>query len=171
MMKTLAIGLMTATAAFAQTWTGEYQWTATDAEKAVIEKAVEDGAQQVGMLVRSVARGRLKESTKPFQKLTFAKTNETVTVVRDDDTPISGVADGTKIEWTRKDKKKFAVQQTLVENVLTQTFTDPDGNTRVNRHVFAEDGKTMSLEITLNSSSLKTPLKYALSYKRPESKK
>ena len=159
--------LLAATSAFAQNWLGEFQWTATDAEKAVIEKAVEDGAKQVGMLVRSVARGRLKETTKPFQKLSFAMAEKTLTMTRDDDAPIVGATDGSKIEWTRKDKKKFTVEQTIVENVLTQTFTDPEGNKRVNKHTFGEDGKTMSLEITINSSSLKEPVKYTLTYKKP----
>jgi len=160
-------GFVAATAAFAQTWLGDYQWTATDAEKAAIEKAVEEGARQVNFALRSIARGRLRESTKPFQKITFAMDGHTLSMTRDDDTPVTGATDGSKIEWKRKDGKKFTVEQTLADNVLTQTFTDPDGNTRVNKHTFDEDAKTMSLEITLNSSSLKTPLTYTLAYARP----
>ena len=169
MKKIITLGLfMVTAAAIAQSWLGNYQWSATDAEKVTVEKAVEDGAQQVGFLVRSIARGRLKETTKPFQKLSFAMSDQTLTMVRDDDTPITGTTDGSKIEWKRKDGKTFTVQQTLAENVLTQTFTDPEGNTRVNKHTFNETAQTMSLDITINSSSLKTPLKYTLTYTKPE---
>jgi len=171
-MKTIisfGIVMMTAAATMAQTWLGEYQWVATDKEKAVIEKAVEDGAQQVGLLLRSVARGRLRDSTKPFQKLSFAMNeNKTMTMTRDDDTPIVGATDNTKIEWKRKDGKVFKVTQTLEGNTFTQTFTDADDNTRVNKHVFNEEGNRLTLTITLNSSSFKTPVTYALTYERPK---
>ena len=158
------IGAMMATAAMAQTWLGEYQWVATDEEKAVIEKAVEDGAQQVGRLIRSVARGRLKETTKPFQTLSFAMTDKTMTMVRDNDTPIVWLVDGSDIEWKRKDGKVFKVTQTLEKDVFTQTFTDSEGNTRVSRHTFDEKEKKLTLGIVINSSSLKTPLTYELTY-------
>ena len=164
---TISLSLMTATAAFAQTWLGDYQWTATDAEKAVVDKTVEDGAQQVNFAIRSIARGRLKESTKPIQKLSFAMAEQILTETRENENPFTGPTDGSKIEWKRKDKKNFTVQQTLEDNILTQTFTDTDGSSRVNKYTFAEDGKTMSLEITHNSSSLKTPLKYTLTYAKP----
>jgi len=162
-----AIGLvvtMVATVAMAQTWLGEYQWVATDEEKAVVEKAVEEGAQQVGRLIRSVARGRLKETTKPFQTLSFAMEDGTMTMVRDDDSPIVGLMDGNDIEWKRKDGKTFTVTQILEKDVFMQTFTDSEGNTRVNTHTFDEDGKTLTLAIVIKSSSLKTPLTYELTY-------
>ena len=147
--------------------TGTYAWTATPEEKAAIEAAVEEGARQVNRLIRSVARGRLRESTAPFKKLAFSQSDGTVMMKRDDDTPITGAVDGEPFEWKRKDGKVFTVAQTLSTNVLTQTFTDSDKNTRVNQHIFADDG-TLSLVITLKSSSLETPISYRLAYTKTE---
>ena len=156
--------MMMATAMMAQSWLGEYQWVATDEEKAAVEKVIEDGAQQVGRLVRSIARGRLKETTKPFQKLSFNMKDGTMTMIRDDDTPIVGAVDGAKFDWKRKDGKVFTVTQTLEGDVFIQTFTDSEGNTRTNTHTFSEDGKAMTLAITIESSNFKTPLTYELTY-------
>ena len=153
--------------ALAQEWQGEYTWVGTPEEKALIEKTVEEGAQQVNRLIRSIARGRLTKSTKPVEKITFAVATNVVTMTRGDgETPVSSVADGSKVEWKRKDGDKFIVTQTLEKNTLTQTFTDSDDSTRVSRYVFAEDGKSFELHVTINSSSLKTPLNYAITYRK-----
>jgi len=156
--------MMMAAVAMGQSWLGEYQWVATDEEKAAVEKVIEDGAQQVGRLVRSIARGRLKETTKPFQKLSFNMKDETMTMVRDYDTPIIGKVNGATFDWKRKDGKVFTVTQTLEGTVFTQTFTDSEGNTRTNKHTFSDDGKTLTLAITIESSNFKTPLTYELTY-------
>ena len=154
-----------ALSAMAQEWLGEYTWVNTPEEKALIEKTVEEGAQQVNRLIRSIARGRLVESTKPVETLTFSMTTNVVTMIRGDgETPVSSLADGSKVEWKRKNGKKFTVTQTLEGNVLTQTFTDSDDSMRVSKYTFAEDGKSLELQITINSSSLKTPLLYTLTY-------
>ena len=146
---------------------GKYVWTATSEEKAAIEAAVEDGARQVNRLIRSVARGRLRESTAPFQRLSFSRADGAVTMKRDDDTPISGAVDGTAFEWKRKDGKVFTVAQTLSTNVLTQTFTDSDKNARVNQYIFADDS-ALTLVITRKSSSLESPVSYRLTYTKAE---
>ena len=166
MKKTIVIVMMytAALSVMAQEWQGEYAWVDTPEEKATIEKTVEEGAQQVGRAIRFVARKRLTESTKPFMKLTFAVKDNVVTMTRDDDTPIASVADGSTLEWKRKDGAKFAVTQTLEGNTLTQTFTDSEKNTRINKHIFAEDGQSLELQITINSSSLKIPLNYTITY-------
>ena len=168
-MKKMMIVLMmcVAVCGFAQNWQGEYAWVDTPEEKALIEKTVEEGAQQVGRLVRSIARGRLTKSTKPVEKITFTVKDNVVTMTRSDgETPVSSVADGSKVEWKRKDGEKFTMTQTLEGNILTQTFTDSEGNVRISKYTFAEDGESLELEITINSSSLKTPLNYTLTYRK-----
>ena len=175
----VALMMCVAVSGFAQDWQGEYTWVGTPEEKELIEKTVEEGAQQVNRLIRSIARGRLVKSTKPVEKIKFTvepprpsgtpprEGNLTVTMTRSDgETPVSSVADGSKVEWKRKDGDKLIVTQTLEKNVLTQTFTDSDDSTRISKYVFAEDGKSFELQVTINSSSLKTPLNYAITYRK-----
>lgn len=146
---------------------GSYAWCASENEKQVIAQAVEDGVAQIGCLLRSIARSRLTESTKPFKTLTFAElSGGRIQVVRDADNPIVAPTNGVAVAWTRSDGKVFQVQQFWTGTVLTQIYSDADANIRENAYTLALDGKGLTLAITIKSKRFKVPLRYALHYQR-----
>jgi hypothetical protein len=76
-------------------------------------------------------------------------------------------ADGKAVAWTRpEDAEKFSVSTVWEGAKLKQTFTGEDGR-RVNTYSLQADGKTLTMQVEVTSTRLKSLLlKYQLAYKR-----
>jgi hypothetical protein len=61
--------------------------------------------------------------------------------------------------------KHSTLTQQLAGRQITQIFVSEDGR-RENRFTLSEDGKNLSLKVTLTSDKLTRPVVYVLSYKR-----
>ena len=78
---------------------------------------------------------------------------------------VTATLDGPQVDWTTDTGGKVKVKMSIVKGRLVQDFKGEDGS---RRNVFTVDstGDKMTMSVTISSSRLTTPMKYALSYKR-----
>lgn len=138
-----------------------YNAAASDNINAAIDAAVRD----MNFALRPIARGRLRKTNTPYQRLTISHTAQQVTVTTDARRPIVSPANGTPVDWTREDGEKLKVSTEWENGTLEQTFKAEDGQ-RVNVYSVSSDGRTLNMRVTVTSPRLKKPLVYNLKYNR-----
>jgi hypothetical protein len=129
-----------------------------------VTQAIEKTVGEVSFFIRSMARGRLTKTNKPYQRVILALSTSQVSIVTDVRAPIVTQPDGTPVKWTREDGEIFDVSTVWDGQALRQTFQAEDGQ-RVNEYRPASDGG-MVLQATISSKRLATPLQYRLVYTR-----
>jgi hypothetical protein len=138
-----------------------YNASASDNINAAIDAAVRD----MNFALRPIARGRLRKTNQPYQRLQISHTPQQVSVVTDTRRPIVSPANGTPVDWTREDGEKLKVSTVWQGSTLEQTFKAEDGQ-RVNDYSVSSDGRTLTMRVTVTSPRLKKPLTYKLVYNR-----
>lgn len=138
-----------------------YNASASDNINAAIDAAVRD----MNFALRPIARGRLRKTNQPYQRLQILHTAQQVTVTSDGRSPIRSPANGTPVDWTREDGEKLKVSTEWENGTLEQTFKAEDGQ-RVNAYSVSADGRTLTMRVTVTSPRLKKPLVYNLKYNR-----
>lgn len=116
--------------------------------------------------LRPIARGRLKRTNRPYQKVVIRYTPAQVSIATDARAPIQTPANGTPVDWTRpEDGEKLRVSTEWENGRIEQTFQAKDGR-RVNSYSITPDGRVMSLQVTVTSPRLPKPVSYTLRYRR-----
>jgi hypothetical protein len=141
------------------TWTLNRQ--ASDDVTAAINRAV----QRMNFITRPIARGRLTRTNAPYQRVQVDYNQEHVTLRFDERAPMTTPSNGTPIQWRREDGEMFALSTEWENGRLEQTFKADDGQ-RVNVFSVSEDGRTLSMEVTVSSPRLPAPVRYKLVYNR-----
>lgn len=142
---------------------GSFVYDAQASEQ--INPAIERAIARMNMVTRPVARGRLRKTNTPYQRITIAHTPTQVTVTTDGRNPIVTPAAGTPVDWRREDGEMLKVSTEWKNQVLEQTFAAPDGR-RINAYSISPDGRTLTMNVTVTSPRLAAPLTYRLVYRR-----
>ena len=161
----LLLSISAVVSAQERTLTGTYR-LAPDAQQ-VVDKAIDKAAAQFNFLIRPVARSRLKKTNPVHDRLVIEQTDRDISVTFDHDKPIRTVANDGPIKWTRDDGEVFDLATQLRQGVLMHTFVASDGR-RVNSYSLSPDGRTLTLQVTLTSEQLKSPVEYSLVYWRED---
>ena len=132
---------------------------------APIKAAIEAGIAKMNFVVRSVARGRLKDVNSPYKRVQIEETSDAIQVTFDARKPVRTPLDGSTIKWTREDGQVFDASAVLKDGQLIQTFKNDEGQ-RMNTFSLAADGKTLTLAVELTSPQLPAPVKYQLTFER-----
>lgn len=130
-----------------------------------VKKAIDGAVAQMNFLIRPVARGRLRKASPLYQRMTISHTPQQVTITMDARPSVVTPADGTPVEVTRENGEKLKVSTEWENSALEQTFEVEDGK-RVNIYTLSPDGRTVTMNVTINSPRLQKPLKYKLVYRR-----
>jgi hypothetical protein len=165
LLATLLALAMVQRSALAQTGSFEGTFTAAAQEQPRIDQAIESAVAKMSFVARPIARGRLKKTNTAYQTIRIAQASSHVSVQLDERKALQMPLDGRAVQWTREDGERFEVSANVQAGVLTQTFKAEDGQ-RVNRFALSPDGATLTLEVTLTSPRLPTPLKYSLTFNR-----
>jgi hypothetical protein len=148
-------------------------WT-LDAERSDdINAKINTSITSVNVIVRQVARPRLRTLNVPYPKLIFAF-DESITVDMPGYPSVSSPANGQPVFWHRRlggtcpEMKRSCVVVTTRwdDQALVQTFRSEDGD-RQNVFSVSPDGATLTMTVTMTSPRLPTPLVYRLLYTRP----
>ena len=136
-----------------------------DAEgSADMEAVVDEGVSLVkSWLKRRFARSRIRETNRPYDFMQLFPGPETVTVSTPGwslDVPREG-----QLEWMRDEDDRVRVSIEWTGDAWVQTFEAADG-TRINRYRLGPDGERLTLDVTLRSDQLESPLTYSLVYRR-----
>ena len=154
---------LAATAVSAPTLQGEWEFTPEGSSD--INDAIEGAVAKMNFIKRPIARSRLKKTNAAYRKISILRTAESIVVGFDGGKPVHMPASGATVKWKREDGETFDVSGTWQDARVTQKFVAEDGS-RQNVFRLNETGDAVTLEVTLTSDQLPTPLTYALSYRR-----
>jgi hypothetical protein len=143
---------------------GTFVYDASASDK--VEGAINAAITSMNFALRPIARGRLKRTNRPYQKVVIRYTPAQVSITMDGRAPIHTPANGTPVDWTRpEDGEKLKVSTEWENGRIEQTFQAEDGK-RVNTYSISPDGRVMSILVTITSPRLPKPLTYTLRYRR-----
>ncbi|MBB4638864.1 hypothetical protein [Longimicrobium terrae] len=128
---------------------------------------------RMNLVVRQIARPRLRSTNTAYPHLSVFTQNNTVRVDMQGRPSVSSPSTGTPVMWQRETGRTCTqlkgdcvrVTSTTTGNQITQTFTAEDGQ-RVNVYTLSPDGNTMNMNVTITSPRLPQPLTYRLVYNR-----
>lgn len=130
-----------------------------------INRAIDGAVAKMNFVTRPIARGRLRRTNQPYQRLVIAHTQQQVSVTTDNRAAIRTPANGTPIKWTREDGEVFDVSTEWENGTLEQTFKAEDGS-RTNTFSLSPDGRTLTMNVTITSPRLSGPLRYKMVFNR-----
>lgn len=166
----LALALLVAAAVSGAAWAqaqaslrGTWRYNAQASDN--IQTAINTAVARMNFVTRPIARGRLRNTNQPYQRVVVDFNQQQVTLTFDQRGAITTPANGTPIKWTREDNEVLDVSTEWENGVLEQTFKAEDGQ-RVNRYSLSSDGGTMTMNVTITSPRLPQPLTYKLVYNR-----
>ena len=169
MMKTATVALLLLTliapVTFAadEPFAGHYRLDAKASDN--VGNAIEDQTKSMNFITRPIARGRLKKTNPAYDSIAIAFPATNISVTLEQRKPIVFPANGTAVKWTREDGEVFDVSGKVANGVLTQTFVAEDGR-RTNTYTLSPDGRTMTLNVKVESPRLPKPVTYKLVYHR-----
>lgn len=133
-----------------------------------VNRAIETVTARMNFALRPIARGRLRRTNQPYQRVSISHTSTHVTIATDQRAPLVTPANGAPVDWTRpEDGEKLKVSTEWENGRLEQTFMAEDGR-RVNTYSISPDGRTLTLEVAVSSPRLRAPLTYTLRYRRAQ---
>jgi hypothetical protein len=153
-----------AAAAGLQDFAGTYTLSASAAEKQAIDAAVDKAAEQFNVVIRFVARGRLAKAAKPSKRLLITVQGNDLGVQKDDLPMRTTHMDGTPLVFTH-DGKSTRMTRQASGNAITETAKVEDGS-RTIVYSLGDGGQTLTVSSTIESTQLKTPLRFSTTYHR-----
>jgi|UPI00047A13FF hypothetical protein len=164
--KLLAAGaaLVKATPDQVAQFSGTYRYAGNAQEEEARKAAIDHAVEGMSFLIRSAARSRITATTQILSLYSFFLEPGKIRI-RPQSRPemISG-DHGEPADYVYNGKRS-KLTQVFAEDRITQVFVSDDGK-RQNEYTFSEEGKVMTLKVTLSSPRLTNPVVYSLSYKR-----
>lgn len=140
-------------------------WTYVAQSGDVIGDAIERGTADMNFVTRPIARRRLRATNSPYATMEIRVGGGSVTTLLEG-RDVTSPADGRAIAWTREDGEVMQVATSLRDDgTLVQTFTAQDGS-RENVYSVSPDGRRLTLQVTIRSERLPSPITYRLLYDR-----
>jgi hypothetical protein len=168
----LLAALLPSAASAQQSSTLRGNWTANRAQSDDINKAINTAVARMNVVVRQIARPRLRSTNTLYPTVVVQYDQSNVRVNLGGRTAASP-ANGQPVLWQRNtgatctEMKGDCVRVSTewTGGNLTQTFQAEDGK-RVNVYSVSADGNTMTMNVTITSPRLPSPLTYKLVYNR-----
>lgn len=161
----LALVAVLPLAASAQTpsFAGTYRLNAAASDD--VHAAIDAAVRPMNRITRPIARGRLRRTNDAYGRVVIATGGGQNSIQFDERAAIAAPADGTAIRWRREDGEEFDVTQHVSGGRLEQRFVAEDGR-RTNVFTLSPDGRTLTMQVTIESPRLQQPLRYRLVYDR-----
>jgi hypothetical protein len=148
-------------------------WTINQQQSDDINAKINTAVSRMNVVVRQIARPRLRSTNTAYPRLVLTHDQATVRVDMSGRPSVSSPANGTPVLWQREtgaactQVKGDCVRVTHEWNSgnLSQTFQAEDGR-RVNVFSVSPDGNTLTMNVTITSPRLPQPLTYKLVYNR-----
>ena len=140
-------------------------WTLNRQQSDNVAATIEGAIRRMNFVVRPVARGRLRKTNVAYERLVIGTTENRVNVTYDERAPVITPANGATVKWRREDGEEFDVSTQWENGRLEQIFRTSGGH-RVNVYTVSGDGRTLTMDVTLTSPRLASPLRYKLVFDR-----
>jgi len=147
-------------------------WTLDPERSDDIEAKINTAIAGMNVVIRQVARPRLRSTNIPYPRLIFSF-GENITVDMPGYPTVASPANGQPVLWHRRTggpcaemrRSCVVVTTTWEDQALVQTFRSEDGQ-RQNVFTVSPDGTTLTMVATMTSPRLRAPLVYRLLYTR-----
>lgn len=142
---------------------GTYRFVGGKAGREAVDAAIEGVVSEMNVLVRGIARDRLRESNPIPARITLLRKGDAMAISFDQRT-YEARLDGstTEVVGITGDTMKYRLQ--LLPAGVRQTF-DGDSGGRTNTMKAHEDGR-LDLSVEVHSGRLPAPLRYRLAFRR-----
>jgi len=142
-------------------WDGDF---ALDPDRSdnVLE-AIKKATESQNFAMKAILRKKLEGSEKPAQILNLLK-GSAVTLKVDKNLPFT-TAQGSTTKWKRNDGEAFEVGLEPQDSGFALVFRQ-DEVVRTQKFSLSEDGRTLTVDVTLRTPKLPEPLRYKLTYRR-----
>jgi hypothetical protein len=140
-------------------WTGTWKLASTPDIAVAIDKCTAD----LSFITRPIARSRLRKLNPAYVQVSISRGTEWV-VQFENRPPARMPLDGKAVSWTREDGEKFRVSAKTTGDALSIHYQAEDGS-RTNLFK-VEGGRTLRMEVTVQSPKLSRPLTYALAFSK-----
>ncbi len=147
-------------------FSGTYRYAGSAQEEEARRAAIDHAVEGFSFVTRSTARNRVSATTQILGFYIFSFEPGKI-VVRPEARPemVSG-GKGEPADYVYKGKHS-TLTQVLAGDRIMQVFVSEDGR-RENEYTLSQDGKTVTLKVTLTSGRLSSPVAYSLSYKKAD---
>ncbi len=145
---------------------GTYRFAGGDAEVRKVERAIDEGVEEMSFLIRGMASRRLKEPNLPSEELRIFIEGANITVARLGHPDISAPADGRAVTWRNPNNgNELKVSHQVSDaGVLTQRLVGERG-TSVNRFEVDDSGR-LTMKTTIEADKLPSPIRFSTTYVR-----
>lgn len=148
-------------------------WNLNRTQSDDINAAINRAVSRMNVVVRQIARPRLRSTNTAYPSLVMRYDQSSVRVDMAGRPSVSSPANGQPVLWQRetgatcRELKGDCVRVSTEweSGNLKQTFQAEDGR-RVNVFTVSPDGSTMTMNVTITSPRLPSPLTYKLVYNR-----
>ncbi len=141
---------------------GRFRHSGGDKERQARDKAIDDVVAGMNVLVRGIARDRLKEANPIARVLSFAATSKDLTVTMDARS-YTGPRDGKKVRVKGITGDELDMHYAIARFRVDQIFSAEERG-RTNR--FSLDEEVVSMRIRVHATQLPKDLIYTLTYTR-----
>lgn len=146
-------------------FTGSYTYVGGEAQKAALEKAIEKATDSMFFATRGIARSRLRDKTQIRSVVGFSFGGGNITSTATGITPAVSPESGSPVPYKSGGDTVQLSQKLNANGQLVQSFTADDGG-RTSTYVLSADGKTLTVNLVIQSKKLPEPVRYTLSYRR-----
>ncbi|MBW3573049.1 MAG: hypothetical protein KY467_18285 [Gemmatimonadetes bacterium] len=148
-------------------------WTLNREASDDINAKINTAVARMNVVVRQIARPRLRSTNTAYPRLVISYDATNVRVDMQGRPSVSSPANGQPVLWERESGRTCTqlrgdcvrVTTEWENGALTQTFRAEDGQ-RVNVYTVNADGSVMTMNVTITSPRLPSPLTYKLVYNR-----
>lgn len=118
----------------------------------------------MNFLIRGIARSRLAKTQIAFPKVVIEGSGESVRIAHEGGTDVTHPTPAATVPARSPDGASIVVELTAGPP-LKQTYVSPEGR-RENTYILSEDGKQLTIHVSVTSPRLPAPVEYKLSYRR-----
>jgi hypothetical protein len=148
----------------ARTCEGEFSYSGGESQRAARDAAIDKLVDDMSMLVRGIARSRLKKATAIPKNINIVRQgDELATIV--DGKRFAAKLNGTPVEAEGPNGDKLQLSHRLRGNRIEQTFKGDEGG---RRNTYRCTGERMYMDVTVFSPKLPHELHYRLSFKKKQ---
>ncbi|MFW6369312.1 MAG: hypothetical protein ACOC0J_01885 [Myxococcota bacterium] len=130
-----------------------------------VDQAIETVVRRLSVLVRGVARRRLREVNQPYGHMAVSLEEGQVGIEVDHGGMLWTNDSESPVEWTDEAGRTSLVRTRWHDDRLQRTYQESRGR-RVNTLSLSADGKTLRLHVRMESHHLPAPVTYTLVYRR-----
>lgn len=157
----LALLFPAALVAQAPNWDGDYVLAPDRGDN--LKETIAKATESLNFAMKPIMRKKLETSEKPAQNLSILK-GGSVTLTVEKNLPFT-TSPGNPAKWKRSDGEAFEVSCEDQAPGFALGFRQDDV-VRTQKFSLSEDGKTLTLDVTLRHPKLPEPMRYKLVYRR-----